>query len=330
MKKGLIIASALLFMHGAMFAQKDVIGLLGAGLADAKTLSQAYMQPYGEMLGVNLNSGWYNSASVHKVGGFDFTIMGSYTKAPSSAETYDISSLGLTNFEVASGPSIGPTMAGKMENRPMLTPKTSFPTGASFEIPNGTGSNYFVSPMIQAGVGLPFHTELMGRFMPKVSMPGVGSVGLWGIGVKHSLKDYVPFFKRVPFLQVSALMAITQFSGSLPLPKNIDPITTTDANLDIKSHAFTSRLLVGANFPVIAFYTGFGYGNAKSDFGLLGKYSGIPGQTEVTDPFSLSYKNSNFDMNVGMRLRLGIIAFHVDYSLGKYSVVNAGMGLSFR
>ena len=56
----------------------------------------------------------------------------------------------------------------------------------------------------------------------------------------------------------------------------------------------------------------------------------ISGNKNLTDPLSLSFNNNGVSANAGIRIKLAIIAFHIDYTLAKYSTVNAGIGINFR
>ncbi len=302
------------------------------GVDDARILSKTYLKPYGEMLGTSLNAGWYNSAKVHGLGGFDVTFSVMNSVAPSSAQSFDVNTLGLQNFDVQSS-AISPTVAGEMpaESRPFLTanPNGDYPTNEGFRMPNGSGNDKLPLPMLQAAIGLPFKTEVMARVVPKMKFGDAGEVSVLGFGVKHSLKKYIPFVKRVPFLQLSMLAGYTSFNSSTAIP-GTEQITVTDGALDISSGAFTSRLLVGANFPVLAIYSGVGYGSTNSDFAVNGQYAVESLQETITDPFTLGYKTTGIDFNAGLRIRLGFLALHADYTVGDYSVLTAGVGINIR
>jgi hypothetical protein len=181
--------------------------------------------------------------------------------------------------------------------------------------------------MLQAAVGLPFNTEVMARVVPKTKFGDAGEVSVLGFGVKHSLKDYIPFVKRVPFLQLSLLAGYTSFNSTTAIP-GTEQINVTDGALDISSGAFTSRILVGANFPVLALYTGVGYGSTNSDFAVNGTYDVESLPQTFTDPFTLGYKTTGIDFNAGLRIRLGFLALHADYTVGDYSVLTAGVGIN--
>lgn len=326
--------SLLLVFAGSMsiatVAQEPLRDFFQGGVDDARVLSNAYLKPYGEMLGTSLNAGWYNSAKVHGLGGFDITFSVMNSVAPSSAQSFDVNQIGLQNFS-AVGNSIAPTVAGEMEEsmRPELQPNTTGGEYAAFRMPNGSGNDKLPLPMLQAAVGLPFHTEVMARVVPKMKFGDAGEVSVLGFGLKHSLKDYIPFVKRVPFLQLSLLAGYTSFNSTTDIP-GTPQVEVTNGALDISSGAFTSRVLVGANFPVIALYTGVGYGSTNSDFSVNGQYDVASFPETFTDPFTLSYKTTGIDFNAGVRLRLGFLALHADYTVGDYPVLTAGVGINIR
>jgi hypothetical protein len=262
--------------------------------------------------------------------GFDVTFSVMNSVAPSSAESFDVSALGLSNFEIQDGSfKIAPTVAGDMNEAeiPTLEPNATGGEYGSFTMPNGSGNDKLPLPMLQAAVGLPFHTEIMARVVPKMKFGDAGEVSVLGFGLKHSLKNYIPVVKRVPFLQMSVLAGYTSFNSVTAIP-GTDDVEVTNGELAISSGAFTTRVLVGANFPVIALYTGVGYGSTNSDFDVNGRYS-VSGVV-IDDPLSLGYKTSGIDFNAGLRLRLGFLALHADYTVGDYSVLTAGVGISIR
>ena len=144
--------------------------------------------------------------------------------------------------------------------------------------------------------------------------------------MKHSLKDYIPFVKRTPFLQLSVLAAYTHFDGAL----SVSEPDYGSGEFTTQSNAFTSRLLIGVNVPVVSFYTGLGYGRATTNFGLDGNFKVGEAQELKVNPLGFEHEYSGFDMNAGMRVRIGILALHADYTIGDYTTITAGLGISFR
>lgn len=321
------------FISASVFSQEPLRNFFQAGEDNARILTKAYLQPYGEMLGTSLNAGWYNTAKVHKLGGFDLTFSVMNAVAPSSAKSFDVGKLNLDGLNVQG--NTAPTIAGDMPEaeRAVLSPSAPGGDRVEFTMPNGSGNDKLPIPMLQAAVGLPFNTEVMARYVPKMDFGDAGEVNVIGFGLKHSLKDYIPFVKRVPFLQMSLLAAYTDFNSSYGVGSG-GMMQVENGELAISSGAFTSRLLVGANFPVIAIYTGVGYGSTNSDFDVKGTYSYTNDSSQEVsigpDPFTLGYKTTGIDFNAGLRLRLGFLALHADYTVGDYSVLTAGVGINIR
>jgi hypothetical protein len=318
--KGLVLASILL-VPLATFSQEDVVDFLSGSLYDANKLSKAYLEPFGKSLGMSLNSGWYNSANPHGLLGFDITFTMPITIPVSSDKTFNINDLNLEYWEVKTGSSsTTPTVVGGKSSSTVLTDKLS--GTAELNVPGGANLQFIPAPIIQVAKGLPFNTEIVGRYFPKVNISGVGNFGLWGIGIKNEFKEYIPFFKRLPF-SMSVFVGYTQFTSTFDINK------AQKQKLEFKSSGYTARLLVSKSIPVLTVYGGLGYNHSKTDISVLGTYNTADLGT-LTDPISLNFANNGFAANLGLRLKLAILAFHFDYSLGEYGIFNAGVGINFR
>src|ERR1700741_1597841 len=102
-------------------AQSDAATLIKAGTADANILMNAYAGPMMKAFGAGLNSGWFQTAKPHGLGGFDFTISANTTFAPSSDRSFDVNSLGLQKARLAPGESSNaPTVFGSNKSGPKM------------------------------------------------------------------------------------------------------------------------------------------------------------------------------------------------------------------
>ena len=246
----------LLALSVSAVGQKKVTDFLDMGKDAAGIMTKEYLRPYGEMLGKSLNGGWYNSASIHKLGGFDLTVGVNMVMAPPSAESFDVAGLINTlpgNWSLENpAVSKAPTAAGSMTERPVLV---NDDLEQRVELPNGSGYNVFPMPIAQVSVGLPGHTEVSARFVPKMSVGNAGKVNLYGFGLTHSFKEYVPILKRFPIWQASVMAAYTHFGSEV----NVDSYAGgTDQSLEIDASGFTGRFLLGIKVPVLELYTGVG------------------------------------------------------------------------
>lgn len=368
MKKSLLI-SLLLGLHLMVFPQLDNIDFLRGGINDANSLFQGYLTPVANILGANLNAGWYNTAKPHKLGGFDITITTNVALAPPSDKLFNLDDLPLISDASIIGGNTSPTITGdKTDDRPKIEYTKDVPgfgpvKYAEYTLPNGTGFNFVPLPMVQVGIGLPFGTEVTGRFLPSIDLGTTGNIGLWGIGIKHSILQHIPVLKKIPFLDITAQGAYTKLNSYANIdysPLDIvadanhdyvnDPDVWLDQKIELGVTAWTANLLVSETFPVISFYQGIGYSTSKVNLGVTGNfpfpsietdntspYYGDPvvqnNSTEgiIKDPIDLDMQNNKaLRLNAGLRLKLGVLTIHFDYTKAKYTVLTAGLGISFR
>ena len=335
---------------------KNLGAFMAAGKSDAEKLFEAYLSPYLNAFGASMTGGWYNTAKPHKLGGVDLTITFNTAIVPKDIRTFDIDALGLQSLQRdPAANNLSPTVAGKRNNGSqmdyMLSSNGFSFTGPAFKLPQGTGFPYIPTPMAQAGVGLFKGTEIIGRWVPTFNL-GQGSIGLWGIGLKHNIDQWIPGLKKVPVLNISVLGGYTKLNGKvgftvrpgdIGLTSSLPDNTWNGQNLQLTTTSFTADLLVSANLPVVCFFGGFGFARTKTNLKLNGNFpvAGIntsTGQPEVNslkDPIDFQVKNQDGGLtkprvDLGMRIKLGVLTIHFDYTRANYNVATAGIGLSFR
>jgi hypothetical protein len=189
-------------------------------------------------------------------------------------------------------------------------------------MPKGANLKFVPAPAIQLGVGLPLHTELVGRFFPKVNIGDYGQFSLWGVGIKNEFKEFIPGFKLLP-VNISLLVGYTSFESTIA----IDDSKKQD--IVFNATALTGKLLISKSIPVLTVYAASGTTSRKPMLSL--------GELRYTQcgycdnrPVAFEIDNKGMNANLGLRIKLALIAFHFDYSFGKYAVYNAGVGINFR
>jgi hypothetical protein len=338
------------------FSQFSNIDFLRSAPADGVKYIQAYVSPWVNAFGAGLNGGWYNTAKPHKLLGFDITTGISVGIVPTSAATFDVSKIGLSSSLTGTGSAS--TVAGPKTSGTLMTYKVNNVTLASFNAPKGTDWKYIPVPTAQIGIGLPFGTELKVRFIPKINIKD-GNVSLWGVGLVHSIMQYMPGNKLLPF-DVSLFAGYTKLQGNVPLSLDPDPevsqaytapysATTSFDNqlLKISVQALNISAIASLNLPVITFYGGLGYCKSKTLMDLSGNFPTPVLVTPVSSAPFAQYNNSgvkkgsdfpNMDIenfsglraNIGFRIKLSVITIHADYTRAQYNVLTAGLGISFR
>ena len=371
MKKTITLTATLFFfifiLRLSAFAQFSHIGdFVANGVNDGEKLTAAYLKPYTSAVGYGLNAAWFNTAKPHKLLGFNLDFTANVVSVPTSDKSFDVNSLGLSSNIHVSNPSIAPTAAGKNSVGPTIsyTDPTGFTnhTIASYQMPKGLNWGYVPMPVAQLSIGLVKGTEIMGRFIPTVKIGNTGNVGLWGIGVKHSIKQWIPAINKLPLIHLAAMAGYTQLNSSTGINVTPDMVGSTDAtngmidfssqkmNMTIKS--FTANGILSLDLvKLLVVYAGVGVGYTMTDLGLKGNYpipnplnynisasrSEIKGNTSginkdiYTDPLSVKIKPGRQPrLNLGVRLKFAVITFNVEYVYSYYSIVTAGLGVNVR
>lgn len=348
-KRLVAVVISLMAVSSFAYSQFDNTDFLKSAPGDAVKIIEAYIAPWTNAFGAGLNGSWYNTAKPHKFGGFDITTAFNVGIVPSGAGTFDLSSLNLsTNMNPKTGTA--PTVSGANSAGPAMTYSVSGVTLATFNTPPGTNWKYIPVPTAQIGIGLPLGTELKARYIPKIPIKD-GDVSLWGVGLVHSIMQYLPGDKLLPF-DVSVFGGYTKLTGNIPI--NLQPgtpqsyITYNSASWDDQFltatvDALNVSAIASLNLPIITIYGGIGYAKTTTTIQLKGNFP-LP---SLINPTTAGYadagvkKGSDFPImdnnefsgvraNAGFRLKFAVITIHADYTRAQYNVVSAGLGISFR
>jgi hypothetical protein len=319
------------------FAQEDIDQLLSESIEDGEKLIGAYVAPVMKSVSAGLNQGWYNTAKAHKIAGIDITITANAMTIPTGDLLFKPGDLKLQKVELVptSGQYNGyaPTLAG-----PDISTAYRLKDGSStatFDGPPGLdlkgniGKNWIPVPMAHVGIGLPKGTDLKIRYSPTIELGDEGSVKIFGLGIMHDIKQWIPGIKLLPF-DLSGFVGYTKFK----LETSFEGDIAGDKQKGLfEMNATTIQALISKKFPVVTFYGGVGYNIAKSNLAMKGWYDvdedNTRDQNEV-NPIDLKFASSGPRATLGMRIKLAILTLHTDYTLQKYKCFTAGLGLSVR
>ena len=313
MKKNLITIFAI-FTGLSSFSQ--------TATEDGKSLIEAYIGPLGNSLGAALNNGWYNTAKPHSLGGFDVTITANIVMVPANAKTFNISESNGGTFSGGETPTIlgnGDGVSASYNTPPLPATSSDMPKGLNIPI--------IPLPMLQAGVGLIKGTELDFRYMPELPIGDAGKVGLFGIGLKHDILQWLPIVDKIP-IDLSIQAGYTKLSSEIKL---IDPTATISpqANLDVS--ATTVNLILSKKLLMFTPYLGLGYNSTKTTFNVEGNYNvaGLP--IDVSDLTKIDFESkNNFRANIGFRFNIAVLALQANYTFSEYPTATLGAGISLR
>ena len=347
-------------MSTQVFAQDDMSAFLRAGASDGSKVLNAYASPLLKSFGTGMNGGWFNSAKVHGLGGFSITASPNITFVPKADQTFDVSSLGLSNStRVINGKNTSQTIFGadSDDDNPELGMFARYPGSTqdsmltSFKLPPGIGVNLFAVPTAQLAVGVGLGTEVSVRFIPTIKS-GDFKIGMIGFGVKHDIKQWIPAIKAMPF-DLSVMGGFTKLDASIKLAElkadasnseidNPDPNRTYTQTAELSSTAYTFNVLISKKLSVFTPYLGLGYQGSTTELGLKGEYpitdinpnynpldpSSKPKVVRVLkDPINLEGALNGVRATAGFRLKLAILTIHADYTFAEYSVASIGIGV---
>lgn len=317
------------------FSQDNLDGLLKESIEDGGKLIDGYMSPFMKSVTLGLNSGWYNTAKPHKVLGVDLTITASAMTIPQSELFYDVSKLNLQKIEMVPSPDYprAPTVFGP-DRSPVYqlkdAPVQTFDGPGGLDLKDKIGKNWMPVPMVHLGIGLPKNTDLKIRFAPPIDIGNDGEVKLFGIGVMHDVKQYIPGLKLMPF-DLSTFVGYTHVS--LDYKYTDTDIQTENARGEMTMNATTIQGVISKKISVLTVYGGLGYNIAKSNLAMKGKWdvnkNGTYDPKEI-DPVTLDYAASGARLTTGFRLKLAVFTLHADYTVQKFNSLTVGFGINVR
>ncbi|MCA1757450.1 MAG: hypothetical protein LC649_08340 [Bacteroidales bacterium] len=348
-----LISLSILLVVSVKTSYSQVDGeFLKGGVNDGMKLVGAYISPFAKAFGAGFNSAWYNTAKTHQLGGFDITLSVSAGLVPDADRQYDLASLGFERLELADPSfSIAPTIAGENESGPALQLIEQGVTIAEFNAPEGTGFGMVPAPMLQAGIGMPLGSEIKLRYIPNTPI-AEGNVSLIGGGLMHSVSQYIKPLAVTPF-NISLFGGYSKLSADLPVdlqPENYDnmnsytPADFADQFVSFDVTSWNVSLIGSVDIPLLTGFLGLGYGNAVTVLDLQGNIPvpHVDPSVSTTSPvYDDEHVVTGFDelriedfsglrVNVGGRLKLGVFTVQAAYSRALYSVISAGIGVSFR
>ncbi|GAB4247083.1 MAG: hypothetical protein Tsb0034_26160 [Ekhidna sp.] len=318
------------------------------GIQDAEAYFQEYTKPLMLSFNNGLGSGWYNTAKPHKLLGFDLTMTLNVANIPSDDRQFVFDPSKYSNIEVIGSNNTLPTAVGGETNIQLrAVPGRTISNGSQsitytdeeiFDAPDGFDVEDlpvvgFPVPALQLGIGLPKNTDLKIRYASDFGTIEDGSFNIFGIGVMHDLKQWVPGLKQSPF-DFSGFIGFTTLSADFGIQDgSASDEYQADGSVEMKVSSLTIQGVVSKKIAIFTPYAGIGYNVSGSSFDVLGNFTYRQNGEVVTfvDPLSLEFDGgSSPRINLGMRIKLLVLTLHAEYAIQKYNVFTLGAGLSIR
>ncbi len=334
MKRIYFIVIVLLSSSITLVAQQDQIDQLIKGSKDdANYLVEGYMAPLLKSVTYGLNQGWYNTAKPHKFPGFDLTVSFSLVKIPTSDYFYTVDNSKLTKINHVESDGVtlstkqvptflGPETAPKYNYKGSPSSITSFDGPPGLDLKGKYGVKSLPIPIANIGIGLPKGFDLKVRYVPTLDVGSGSKFGMFGVGLMHDVKQYIPGIKNLPF-DLSGFVGYTRMTTDIV----IDAAKNQNAKVDVS--ATTIQGLISKKIAVLTVYGGLGYNMGSAKLKATGTYD-LGGGVTITDPVNISSTTSGPRVTAGLRLKLAVFTFSGDYTIQKYSTLTAGFGINVR
>ena len=311
----------LLIVILSLFTTKSFSQVQIENINDAQAFLQEYLNPLGNGLGAITNNGWYNSAKPHKVLGFDATFTLSILNVSDEKKSFDPNSI--SNF--SSSETSTPTILGSGDGAIVQY------DGEEFKLPNQkTSFSTLILPNFNFGLGIFKKTELNGRFIPNykynLGFFGKGEIGMWGVGFKHDLLQWIPIIGNAIPISLSLQAGHTQLNSELS-------ILDQEVNIDVQ--ATNLNIILSRKLLMLTGYTSFGYNFSTTTFSAGENINDSENfnlnELEIDLPIEMKFENNNeFRANVGLRFNLAVVTINANHTFSKYPVTTLGLGVGLR
>ncbi|MBT3168979.1 MAG: hypothetical protein HN952_07815 [Candidatus Cloacimonetes bacterium] len=275
--------------------------------------AKLFVQPLVNAFGTTMNTGFYHTAKVLKPFTFGLNVNVMMAFVPNEDKTFiakrpDISFLGQNLYEEETIETA--TIFGEDGGR--FT--SNYPGITDLQMPDGLNIPAVPFAMPQFNLGLPGGNELLIRGFPKTEIDkDFGEFGFWGVGLKHSIDQYISLFP----IDI-AIQGIYQnlYVGDILKSTNIN------ANLQVskKLLMLTGYCGVGIDKTNVSFEYNYTY----DDIDEIGTIF----QNNKTVEFEIEGENE-VRMTAGIRYSILLLKFYTDYTVSEYNTLNAGFGISF-
>ena len=347
----LVILSAVTFKANA---QDDGINELFKGSpSDVNKILTAYTAPLFKGFGNSLNGGWTNTAKTQKPLQFVIRISATASIISNADKTFNVNTLGLANMKATNNGGIAPTFGGdeSMKTAIQISDPTD-PTNPAKKynttLPGGV-TQYVPAPQIQFTIGIIKHTDVSLRLIPTTKIgDDIGSVGMFGLGIKHSLTQYLGKADKIVPFDLAVAVGYTRLTYKKPLEVRPETINGgVSGSTDYSTQALEGNFS-GWNTQVIiskklSFFTPFvsvGYLTSKTDVGMKGNFPFVTGVNAAGQPVYTTYANpinisgpasqtNGMRADVGFQMSLFFLKIYGSYSFAEYKSANVGIGLGF-
>ena len=288
---GTLTTLALVFLLGTHSASADS-SVEKAIKAFGQDYVNGYVQPFADFFGANMSAGWYHSAAIPEMGfNLSVNIIAMGSMVGDAQKTFTANS--------PIGPFPTATIFGG-KGGSVTDPNTGLSYGGS---DGALNAPLFPLAALQLQLGSIYGTQVVVRGLPIPEISGAPKVTFFGLGVRHSISQYLVEF---PVDIAAGVFWNTIKFGDL---------------INMKSLAFGAQ--ASKSFSVLELYGGLAYEKSSMDLTYTSTAAGTPN-------VGISLDGANtFRATVGLGLNLAILHIFGDANFGSVTNFSAGLGFGF-
>lgn len=256
--------------------------------------AEGYLQPLVTAFGGNLNSGLYRTAKVPKGGlHLDLRLNAMMSLFSDDQKTFTASTQGYFY------PPETVETATVIGNEGATVTGTG---GTQFRFPDGYDIKSFPTAVPTLTIGSIAGTEASVRFASANLGEDVGTLTLYGFGVRHSISQYIPLSP----VHIAAGVFYQNFK--------VGDIIKSDV---LSIHAEASK-----SFLFLELYGGIAYEKNKASVNYT--FTALDTDQDISIDIT---GNNKFRTTLGVAVNLLMLHVHADYNLGNQNIVNAGISI---
>ena len=362
-----LFASVFLFEVNLVKAQEgDFTEIFRGAPGDAAKYLEGYIGPAMLSFSNGMAGGWYNTAKTHKPGGMDLNFSLNVANMPTSERLFNFNAADFSILRVVdsngnflTGSTQMPTLVGGPTTMRLgVTEQTSYSfNGVDYTYDLGSNVVPFQAPggfdvedvplvgvpapTLQLAIGIFKNTDIKIRFIPEQKFDDY-SIKLFGFGIQHDLKQWIPGMKQVP-IDFSLFAGTTKLSSDFFFEDNGPDWRVSNGHAEFSARATTFQLLVSKKLSFFTPYLGIGINSVSTSFKVTGRYE-LDKLTDISggafvydsangsdDPIELNFTGGGGPRTtLGFRLKLFILTLNMDYTIQKYNTLTLGLGFTFR
>ncbi len=315
---------------------------------DANKYLSKYSAPVFNGFLYSTSSSWFRSAKALKPFHFKLDISAAGALIPDSETSFKFNASDYVYTTISSGSDIIPTILGGDTTTKLLfdvpvsgnehqTVELNALKGVDLKSEYDLPANVVPAPNIQIGMGLPLGTVVALRYVPNIKSNGASFQQL-GIGVQHSLSQYIPVGKDEKGKKKKRHFNLAVAAAFNRLNLEYVPNSSNNYKFISGFNTIDFEGIASFDYKFISFYGGVGYVTGEGNLDMKGSFdityavkdnNGNLLRTEtktITDPLKLKYNIGGMKTKLGVQFNLFVLRIFADYSIQKYPVVNAGIG----